>query len=101
MWEVTPVADRVTIMGTERISIDSKHNTMLTTICDQLGYSRPEAIHKALQDLYDAAIYKQPTVCDVCGLVSKTDIAHFKDGKNRCPACAAAWRQKLVEVIVP
>jgi len=87
-------------MKNERISLDMKHASMLVTICGKLGKTRTEAIHKAIQDLHDAAIDIPPTVCDVCGLVSKVDVSSFKDGKNRCRDCAAKLRQKLVEVTV-
>nr|MDO8087314.1 hypothetical protein [Candidatus Sigynarchaeum springense] len=87
-------------MTEKRIYLDIKNASMLATICDRLGYSRADAIHKAIQDLYDAVMYTPPTTCDICGLVSKTDIARFKDDVNRCPACAGIWREKMKEVVI-
>ena len=81
-------------MTNERIYLEIKYAAMLTTICDKLGKSRIDAIHKALEDLHAAAIDMPPTTCDVCGFVSKTDIGRFKDGKNRCHGCADILRKK-------
>jgi len=82
------------------VYLDTKHRGLLVTICDKMGITRNEAVQKAIQGLHDAVINAPPTVCDICGLVSKTDIARFKDDVNRCPACAGIWREKMKEVVI-